>query len=247
MLYFFHHYELPLILHQAQLQHLLLRSQTVPPAAPQEASPTPPDEATPAASSTISITHSSSPPSTVMQVTFRIPTLSSSPSETTVAADSHDLQRQSPDASFAGLESVEDPLPAGDSCEASPSSVNLQPPFSHNPLPAPSEVPEDPLSATASKSLHSLDATHVSEEFPEPSLSITAPTAVTSSNFSPVFSEALAASLSTKAPEATPPHASKENPDTSLSTIASEAPNTRHQTEAPPDPPDLRSNQDTRI
>lgn len=29
MLYFFHHYELPLILHQAQLQHLLLRSQTV--------------------------------------------------------------------------------------------------------------------------------------------------------------------------------------------------------------------------
>uniref|UniRef100_A0A1B6M4K2 Membralin n=1 Tax=Graphocephala atropunctata TaxID=36148 RepID=A0A1B6M4K2_9HEMI len=42
MLYFFHHYELPLILHQAQLQHLLLRSQTVPPASPPEEAPTGP-------------------------------------------------------------------------------------------------------------------------------------------------------------------------------------------------------------
>ncbi|XP_054277403.1 membralin isoform X2 [Macrosteles quadrilineatus] len=54
MLYFFHHYELPLILHQAQLQHLLIRSQSVPSSPPE--GPAPP---------VVSVGAQTSPPPTV--------------------------------------------------------------------------------------------------------------------------------------------------------------------------------------
>uniref|UniRef100_A0A1B6EGL4 Membralin n=1 Tax=Clastoptera arizonana TaxID=38151 RepID=A0A1B6EGL4_9HEMI len=59
MLYFFHHYELPLILHQAQIQHLLLRNQAVPMATvnqSEEAASTSTTSTTSAASTTVTST-----------------------------------------------------------------------------------------------------------------------------------------------------------------------------------------------
>lgn len=60
MLYFFHHYELPLILHQAQLQHLLLRTQAVPTASVNQ-----PEEAATSAAQTSSTSTTSSTMTTV--------------------------------------------------------------------------------------------------------------------------------------------------------------------------------------
>lgn len=232
MLYFFHHYELPLILQQAHLQHLLLRTQTVPPASPDEASPNPPDGAPPPpiTSSTITFTQTS-PTSTVVQVTFQATTPPPPPpSETTAGQsvlDSHDIQIHPADGSNPSTESVLVQSPSGDSFEASPSNASSEP----------TKVPEASFSVKASKSLHSFNASLVGS--PEA-------TALPSSNFSPVFREPLADSLFTEAPEALPSlDGSKVIPETSLSTTAPEAPNTRHPTETPPDPPDLLNQQDT--
>lgn len=222
MLYFFHHYELPLILQQAHLQHLLLRTQAVPPAAPDEASPNPPDGAPPITSSTITFTQTS-PTSTVVQVTFQATTPASPPSETTAGQsvpDSQDLQIQHADASNTSTESVQVQPASVDGFEASPSNTSS----------ALTEVPE------ASKSLHSLNTSLL--ESPEAK-------ALPSSNFPPVFRESLVDSLSTAAPEAQPSSdGSKVIHETPLSAIAPEAPNTRHPTETPPDPPDLLYQQD---
>lgn len=221
MLYFFHHYELPLILQQAHLQHLLLRTQAVPPAAPDEASPNPPDGAPPITSSTITFTQTS-PTSTVVQVTFQA-TTPAAPSETTAGQsvpDSQDLQIQHADASNPSTESVRVQPASVDGFEASPSNTSS----------ALTEVPE------ASKSLHSFNTSLL--ESPEAK-------ALPSSNFPPVFREPLVDSLSTAAPEAQPSSdGSKVIHETPLSATAPEAPNTRHPTETPPDPPDLLYQQD---
>lgn len=225
MLYFFHHYELPLILQQAHLQHLLLRTQASPPASPDEASPNPPDGGDPpASSSTITFTQTS-PTSTVVQVTFEATTPPPPPSEATpgqtLVADSHDLQIHPTDTSNPSTEPVQPQPLSGDSFEASPSNASS----------ATSEVPEAVFSIKASGSPHPINASYVE--------SLEAK-ALPSTNFSPVFREPHAVSLSTEAPEALPSlDDSKEIPETSLSKTAPEAPNTRHPTETPPDPPDL--------
>lgn len=90
MLYFFHHYELPLILHQAQLQHLLLRSQTV-----QSTGNTPEESDAQAAAGSVSEATSTSGTSTVNtssagspvpDVTFTTYTLTVTVSTTTYTA-----------------------------------------------------------------------------------------------------------------------------------------------------------------
>lgn len=93
MLYFFHHYELPLILHQAQLQHLLLRSQSVPASNPPEDGHPQPPVPSPQPSLTSTSTQVTST-TTVVHVTIETsvtPSSSTSPPSVSVEEGSQEL------------------------------------------------------------------------------------------------------------------------------------------------------------